>query len=71
MDDASLLGRFRLYDMDKSAQANAQSIRADALRLAQKLNAAAKDSREKSEAMTNLEQCVMWATRAIAMHPER
>ncbi|HWI50133.1 MAG TPA: hypothetical protein VNU45_18130 [Rummeliibacillus sp.] len=29
------------------------------------------DSREKSLAMTNLEQCVMWATKAIVLDDER
>lgn len=71
MDDQSLLGRFKLYEMTKEQAANARAIRADALRLAQRLNLTAKDSREKSEAITNLEQFVMWANRAIAMNPEK
>lgn len=71
MDDLTLVGRFRTYDMDKQQQARSHAIRAAALRLAQLLNEAAKDSREKSEAITCLEQSVMWSTRAIAMNPAR
>ncbi len=71
MDDVSLVGRFKTYQMSEPVAARARSIRADALRLAQKLNESAKDSREKSEAITHLEDFVMWATRATAMNPEK
>lgn len=71
MDDQSLVGRFKQYQMDEPTTARVRSVRADALRLAQKLNESAKDSREKSEALTNLENFTMWATRAIAMDPAR
>lgn len=71
MDDLGIVDRFKLHNMDERQTANARAFRADALRLAQRLNETAKDSREKSLAITALEEACMWATRAIAMNPER
>jgi hypothetical protein len=71
MDDIGLVDRFKLHQMDERATARAHAIRADCLRIAQKINESAKDSREKSNAITKLEEAAMWATRAIAMNPEK
>ena len=43
-----------------------EHIREEAKGLAYLINSACPDSREKSLAMTNLEQAVMWANAAIA-----
>jgi hypothetical protein len=43
-----------------------EALRAEARELAHLINSSTPDSREKSLALTNLEQAVMWANAAIA-----
>jgi hypothetical protein len=66
IDQTELANRF-IYHPPKDGQADRYiAIREEAHRLAAKLNKWVPDSREKSLAMTHLEDAVMWANAAIA-----
>ena len=66
MDDKELLKRFT-YHAPKNDQASRyEKIRADARFFAELLIELCPESRERSLALTNLEQAVMWANAAIA-----
>ena len=57
------------YHPPKPGQAEIyQGIRAVALNFARTIDQQASDSREKSLALTKLEEAVMWANAAIARH---
>lgn len=47
-----------------------EQLRAMALDFAMEINLHCPESREKSLAITNLQQCVMWANAAIAINEE-
>lgn len=66
MDSAELIARFKARPFDKAEQMLADRIRADALRLATKIDGASADSREKSLAITALEEAVMWSNRSMS-----
>jgi hypothetical protein len=66
MDTKDLNRRFT-YHAPKAGQVpRYEAIRAGALDFALRLNDMCPDSREKSLALTSLEQAVMWANAAIA-----
>lgn len=66
MDPQDLANRFT-YHPPKAGQPDKYTlIRANARSLAEEINALAPDSREKSLAITSLEEAVMWANAAIA-----
>jgi hypothetical protein len=68
MERADLENRFT-YHPPRGAQPELyQTVRARALGLALYLNEVCPDSREKSLAVTALEECVTWANAAIARH---
>jgi hypothetical protein len=68
MDDNDLKNRFT-YHAPKPGQPDAyQEIRAGGYDLATLIDGHAPDSREKSLAITHLEEAVMWANAAIARH---
>lgn len=68
MDSADLANRFT-YHAPKDGQAERyQGIRSRALDFAALLNQQCPESREKSLAITHLEDAVMWANAAIARH---
>ena len=68
MDAADLSSRFT-YHPPKDGQAERyQKIRDAAHGFAQLLNAECPESREKSLAVTHLEDAVMWANASIARH---
>ena len=68
MDTSELANRFT-YHPPKDGQADRyQKIRDEAAHLAWFLDSQCPDSREKSLAMTHLEEAVMWANAAIARH---
>lgn len=59
--------RFAFHPADTDEKRNAhQSVRDECLRLANHVDATCPDGREKSLAITNLEQVMMWANAAIA-----
>ena len=57
---------FRYHPPKGDQQERYETIREEAKMLAHVINNLCIDSREKSLAMTNLEQAVMWANAAIA-----
>jgi len=68
MEATDLANRFT-YHAPKDGQAERyQEIRDEAHGLAQMINAQCPESREKSLAITHLEDAVMWANAAIARH---
>ena len=68
MDQGDLNNRFTYHTPDSEQIPKYQVIRDRALGLAELINAACPESREKSLAVTNLEQAVMWANASIARH---
>jgi hypothetical protein len=70
MDDADLKNRFT-YHPPKPGQGNLyEHLREQALNFAFEIDAQCPESREKSLAITHLEEAVMWANAAIARHGE-
>ena len=68
MDTTDLVNRFT-YHPPKDGQAEQyEQIRATGLYLANLINAQCPESREKSLAVTHIEDAVMWANAAIARH---
>ena len=59
--------RFKPHKMNETAQVNANNMKVQASILLNEIEAIP-DCREKDEAIERLEECVMWATKAIAMH---
>jgi hypothetical protein len=66
MDATDLMKRFTYHPSKMSQPVRYAEIRAYALNLAQLIDGLAPDSREKSLAITSLEEAVMWANAAIA-----
>lgn len=66
MDSNDLDNRFKYHKPDPTTAENHQQIRTACLYLADELNAALPEGREKSLAMTNLEQTMFWANAALA-----
>jgi hypothetical protein len=67
MDAVDLAGRFTYHPPKNHEQAEKYvTIRSHAHGLATLINERAADSREKSLAITHLEEAVMWANAAIA-----
>ena len=62
--------RFTYHTPKEGQAAKYQSIRASAKSLAELINDSCPDSREKSLAITKLEESVMWANASIARHEE-
>ncbi len=66
MEEKDLKNRFTYHAPDLAKTQKYESIRKNALHLSLLLNEYCPDSREKSLAITSLEQAVMWANAAIA-----
>ncbi len=66
MDNADLAHRFRYHPPKGDQAVRYSEIRRHAHWLADRINDSAPDSREKSLAITHLEEAVMWANAAIA-----
>ena len=66
MDPADLERRFTYHPPKEDQPTRYKLIRSQALSLAQLMNISCPDSREKSLAITHLEQAAMWANAAIA-----
>lgn len=70
-DVKAQIGRnFRSYLVNEDQEAEMSAIRNGCLALAATINEFAPDGREKSLALTNLEQVMFWANAAIARPPE-
>jgi hypothetical protein len=70
MNEQEILDRFKQHRMTEDPQESSTMIRSSAIELAILINLATPDSREKSLAITHLEEAVMWANKALALHPE-
>lgn len=57
---------FRYHSPKAGQNERYESLRAKAKELAEQINEMCPDSREKSLAVTNLEQAIMWANASIA-----
>ena len=66
MDDADLKNRFTYHPPKDDQAARYEKLRFNGKNLADMINELAPDSREKSLAITYLEQAVMWANASIA-----
>ncbi len=59
--------RFKPHNMNNTAQSKANDVKIQASVLLEAIETIP-DCREKDVAIERLEECVMWATKAIAMH---
>ena len=66
MEAKDLENRFTYHPPKEGQPEKYKELRDQALELSLMINALAPDSREKSRAITNLEQAIMWANAAIA-----
>lgn len=68
MEDNDLRNRFTYHPPKEGQPKKYEDIRGTGLIFADVINELCPDSREKSLAITKLEECVMWANAAIARH---
>lgn len=61
-----ITNNFRWHPPKGDQPARYEQIRRMAMLFATEINVACPDSREKTLALTNLEQCMMWANASIA-----
>lgn len=66
MDNADIINRFTYHPAKEDQVPRYVLLRSHAFDLAQTINTSCPDSREKSLALTALEESVMWAISAIA-----
>lgn len=67
VDQLDVMHRFSFHPADTEYRQQAhEAVRAQCLRLAVALNDLLPDGREKSLAITNLEQTMFWANAAVA-----
>lgn len=60
--------RFEGIEVDEELAAQMKNVRDHGLLMAVAIDAALPDSREKSLALTKIEEAVFWANRGIAVH---
>lgn len=68
-DPDELANRFTYHPPKGDQVQRYETIRAEAMRFAEYIDALAAPSRERSLAMTKLEESVMWANAAVARAP--
>jgi len=68
MNQQDLEGRFQQHGMNVDQQRHSKAIRDSALDLAELISWPVPDCRERSIALTSLEEAVMWANKAIARY---
>ena len=66
METQDIENRFTLFETNVTQKARIEGVRQYAKQLAEVINEICPDSREKSLAMTKLEEVVMWANASIA-----
>jgi hypothetical protein len=67
--NAQIENNFKYHAPDGDKPARYERLRAKAKEIAYEIDALCPTSREKSKAMTELEDSVMWANAAIARNP--
>lgn len=70
MTQADIDNRFKYHAPKPRQSEKYTSIRDKAKELAEMINALCPESREKSLAITNLEECSMWANASIARNEQ-
>ena len=70
MNEQDIEHRFTYHAPKGDQPARYTEIRDEAKKLAHTINRLCPDGREKSLAITNLEEVVMWANAAIARNPD-
>jgi hypothetical protein len=68
MEAADINNRFEFHPADEEKAANHECVRQMCCELAHSLNELLPEGREKSLAITNLEETMMWANAALARH---
>lgn len=58
--------RFKTYPMDDKAKRKSDKIRGDVTDLADTIGMYCTESREKSIALTKLEECLMWVNKCLS-----
>ncbi len=58
--------RFKTYPMDDKAKRKSDKIRGDVADLADTIDMYCTESREKSIALTKLEECLMWVNKCLS-----
>lgn len=71
MDEREIDNRFTYHAPKGDQPARYTELRSEARNLASVINRLCPEGREKSLAITNLEQAIMWANAAIARNPEQ
>jgi hypothetical protein len=66
--NSDLKNRFTFHPSTPTTASKYEAMRAKALELALWIDENAPESREKSSALTNLDQTVMWFNAAVARH---
>lgn len=69
MKGGDIVARFKHVDPDTSQQRRHAQVEAIFTSAASAVNDMCMDSREKSLAITKIEEAAMWANKAIAMEP--
>ena len=69
MDALELVHRFRRNEVSEADVTKMETLRDEMRLLAMTVNALVPDSREKSLALTALEESLMWANKAISTPP--
>jgi len=58
--------RFKSYPMDDKTKMKSDKIRKDIIDLADTIDIYCNESREKSIALTKLEECLMWVNKSLS-----
>lgn len=68
MDKKQISNNFSYHPPNPSQTKRYEELRLNARMLAEMINQSCPESREKSLAMTKLQECVMWANASIAIN---
>lgn len=66
MDDADIINRFSFHPANQRTAAAHDAVRSMCLDMAEALNKSLPEGREKSLAITHLEEVMLWSNAAIA-----
>lgn len=63
-----IVSRFKSYPMDDETKMKSDKIRDDIANAADTIDIYCIESREKSIALTKLEECLMWVNKCLSRH---